>query len=171
MPDSAFLRRLPRRGWIPALLLAFLVACGGDTPPPDGSPQAGADPVTLAYAPALGVDFDTMEQTAGGVWYRDDVVGEGEAATPGQAALVHYTGYFPDGRSFDSSRTGGEPFPVQIGAGLVIPGWDDGLPGMRVGGRRLLVIPPEMAYGAAGAGGVIPPHAVLVFEVELLELH
>ncbi len=171
MPHSAPLPTSLRSPGSAALVLALLVACGGDAPSLDGSPEAGADPMTLDYAPDLGVDFDTMEQTAGGVWYRDDVVGEGEAAAPGRAALVHYTGYFPDGRSFDSSRTGGQPFPVQIGAGLVIPGWDDGLPGMRVGGRRLLVIPPDMAYGVEGAGRVIPPHAVLVFEVELVELH
>ncbi len=102
-------------------------------------------------------------------------VGEGEEAVNGKTAVVHYTGwlYDPDaadkkGSKFDSSRDRGAPFKFPVGAGRVIRGWDQGVAGMRVGGRRLLIIPPDLGYGARGAGGVIPPNAVLVFDVELL---
>jgi FKBP-type peptidyl-prolyl cis-trans isomerase FkpA len=151
-------------------LLLLVTACGERGASGDSGATEGADPTTLSYAAELGVDFSQMQTTANGVYYLDTVVGEGEPAESGRGALVHYTGYFPDGRSFDSSLTFDEPFPVRLGMGQVIPGWDEGVPGMRVGGRRLLVIPPAMAYGAAGAGNVIPPHQVLVFEVELLEV-
>jgi FKBP-type peptidyl-prolyl cis-trans isomerase FkpA len=105
----------------------------------------------------------------------DLVVGQGPAATPGAKATVHYTGWLHDrtaadgkGREFDSSRRGGQPFTFQVGAGQVIAGWDRGVDGMRVGGQRRLVIPANLAYGDRGAGGVIPPGATLVFDVELL---
>ena len=102
-------------------------------------------------------------------------VGEGEEAVNGKTAVVHYTGwlYDPDaedrkGSKFDSSRDRGAPFKFPVGGGRVIRGWDQGVAGMQVGGRRLLIIPSDLGYGARGAGGVIPPNAVLVFDVELL---
>jgi FKBP-type peptidyl-prolyl cis-trans isomerase len=105
----------------------------------------------------------------------DTVIGTGAEATPGQQISVHYTGWLYDpakpdnkGRKFDSSRDRGQPFQFQLGVGMVIGGWDQGFAGMRVGGQRTLVIPPELGYGARGAGGVIPPNATLLFEVELL---
>jgi rhodanese-related sulfurtransferase len=94
--------------------------------------------------------------------------GEGAEALPGCQIRVHYTGWTADGTPFDSSRDRGEPFSLALGAGQVIPGWEMGLTGMRVGERRELIIPPELAYGARGTGGVIPPNATLRFEVELL---
>lgn len=98
----------------------------------------------------------------------DLVVGEGETAVAGQYVTVHYTGWLTDGSQFDSSRDRDEPFEFPLGAGHVIRGWDEGVVGMRVGGTRRLTIPPQLGYGARGAGGVIPPHATLIFEVELL---
>ena len=100
----------------------------------------------------------------------DLVIGKGDTAEPGCDVLVHYVGWLESGQQFDSSRARRDPLDFSLGAGDVIKGWDEGIPGMKVGGKRKLVIPPELAYGAHGCGGVIPPHATLVFEVELLEV-
>jgi len=99
----------------------------------------------------------------------DIKVGTGAEAVAGSNVTVHYTGWLTDGTEFDSS-VGGEPFQFPLGAGRVIPGWDQGVAGMKVGGQRRLTIPPALGYGAAGAGGVIPPNATLVFEVELISV-
>jgi FKBP-type peptidyl-prolyl cis-trans isomerase len=96
------------------------------------------------------------------------VVGTGPEATSGQKVTVHYTGWLTNGTKFDSSKDRGDPFVFNLGKGQVIKGWDEGVQGMKVGGKRKLTIPPAMGYGARGAGGVIPPNATLVFEVELL---
>lgn len=102
----------------------------------------------------------------------DDLqVGDGEEAVSGKQIMVHYTGTLEDGTKFDSSLDRSQPFGFNLGAGQVIQGWDQGFAGMKVGGKRKLTIPPEMGYGAAGAGGVIPPNATLIFEVELLEVN
>lgn len=98
----------------------------------------------------------------------DIQLGTGAEATPGQKVSVHYTGWLTNGQKFDSSLDRGRPFEFQLGAGRVIKGWDQGVAGMRVGGKRKLTIPPELGYGERGAGNVIPPNATLVFEVELL---
>jgi peptidylprolyl isomerase/FKBP-type peptidyl-prolyl cis-trans isomerase FkpA len=102
---------------------------------------------------------------------KDDlVVGTGAEAASGQRVTVHYLGTLTDGTKFDASYDRGQPFTFNLGAGQVIKGWDQGVAGMRVGGKRKLTIPAELGYGARGAGGVIPPNATLVFEVELLEV-
>ena len=106
--------------------------------------------------------------TSSGLIYDDVTMGSGDAAALGQTVSVHYTGWLPDGTKVDSSKDRNEPFEFPLGAGYVIRGWDEGVQGMRVGGVRKLTIPPELGYGARGAGGVIPPNATLVFEVELL---
>lgn len=109
-------------------------------------------------------------QTPSGLRYRDETVGGGPEAKAGDHVVVHYTGTFEDGRKFDSSRDRGEPFTFILGGGMVIRGWDEGVAGMRVGGRRTLLVPPDLGYGARGAGRVIPPNTPLVFDVELLEV-
>ena len=109
-------------------------------------------------------------KTPSGLTIEDLVVGTGDAAKSGQRVSVHYTGWTTDGKKFDSSKDRGQPFSFGLGRGEVIRGWDEGVAGMKVGGKRKLTIPPELGYGARGAGGVIPPNATLVFEVELLAL-
>lgn len=110
----------------------------------------------------------TTITTTSGLQYEELQAGEGALAEPGQHVTVHYTGWLTDGTKFDSSKDRNDPFQFHLGAGQVIRGWDEGVAGMKVGGKRKLTIPPELGYGARGAGGVIPPNAVLVFEVELL---
>jgi FKBP-type peptidyl-prolyl cis-trans isomerase FkpA len=103
-----------------------------------------------------------------GLIVEEVVVGNGALAESGQRVSVHYTGWLTDGTKFDSSKDRGDPFVFPLGNGKVIKGWDEGVAGMKVGGTRKLTIPPALGYGARGAGGVIPPNATLVFEVELL---
>jgi peptidylprolyl isomerase len=123
-----------------------------------GSPDAPTD-----------VDAADLVTTESGLKYYDLEVGDGAAPEAGQTVSVHYTGWLEDGTKFDSSLDRGQPFAFVLGAGQVIPGWDEGLATMKIGGKRQLVIPPDLGYGEAGAGGVIPPNATLIFEVELLD--
>ncbi|MGE0405573.1 MAG: FKBP-type peptidyl-prolyl cis-trans isomerase [Candidatus Korobacteraceae bacterium] len=108
--------------------------------------------------------------TVSGLRYWDIKVGEGAEAKRGVTVVVHYTGWLENGKKFDSSVDRNKPFPFPLGAGRVIKGWDEGVAGMKVGGKRQLRIPPEIGYGSQGAGGVIPPNATLIFDVELLEV-
>jgi len=113
-----------------------------------------------------------MIKTPSGLQYEDTVVGTGASPKPGQTCVMHYTGWLWEndakGKKFDSSVDRGQPFEFQIGRGMVIKGWDEGVATMKVGGKRTLLIPPALGYGTRGAGGVIPPNATLLFEVELL---
>ena len=115
-----------------------------------------------------------MVTTESGLKYIDHVIGDGAEAVAGQPVQVHYTGWLYEngekGAKFDSSHDRNEPFGFQLGAGRVIKGWDEGVAGMKVGGKRELIIPPELGYGARGAGAAIPPNATLVFDVELLKV-
>ena len=129
-------------------------------------------PHRLDFAPQLkGFDMPVITTTSG-LQYEDTVEGSGEVAKAGQYVSVHYTGWLYEGgvkgAKFDSSKDRGQPFEFPLAAGHVIRGWDEGVQGMKVGGTRILVIPPQLGYGARGAGGVIPPNATLMFEVDLL---
>jgi FKBP-type peptidyl-prolyl cis-trans isomerase FkpA len=108
--------------------------------------------------------------TDSGLKYEDLAEGEGDLAAAGQRVSVHYTGWLIEGEKFDSSLDRNQPFQFTLGKGMVIRGWDEGVAGMKVGGRRRLTIPPQLGYGERGAGGVIPPNATLVFDVELLAI-
>lgn len=115
-----------------------------------------------------------MTNTPSGLGYEDTLVGEGPTPTPKQTCVMHYTGWLWEngtkGKKFDSSVDRGRPFSFSLGIGQVIGGWDEGVASMHVGGKRTLLIPPNLGYGARGAAGVIPPNATLLFEVELLEV-
>ena len=130
-------------------------------------PIAGA--VLIAMTAAANADYTTLPS---GLKYQDEVVGTGPEPKAGQKVSVHYTGWLDDGgkpgKKFDSSRDRGTPFTFTLGAGQVIAGWDTGVATMKVGGKRTLIIPPDQGYGPRGAGGVIPPNATLIFDVELL---
>jgi peptidylprolyl isomerase len=158
LSSGVYLNRL-----IIAGLAASLVACSrsADRESAPGSP---------GFNSSLGVDTAAMTKTPSGLRYHDVSPGQGKEATAGHAVSVHYTGWLPNGEKFDSSRDRNEPFGFTLGAGQVIAGWDEGVVGMKVGGRRKLVIPPDLAYGTAGAPPAIPPGATLVFDVELLDV-
>jgi peptidylprolyl isomerase len=138
--------------------LVLIAACGED----DSNGDA-------AGSPANGCEEGAEINTESGLTYVDTECGTGAEATTGTIVTVHYTGTLENGTEFDSSR-GREPFTFNVGAGEVIQGWEQGIPGMKVGGVRELTIPPELGYGAAGAPPAIPPNATLIFEVELLEV-
>jgi FKBP-type peptidyl-prolyl cis-trans isomerases 1 len=113
----------------------------------------------------------TAKITDSGLKYEDLIEGNGETAQAGQMVTVHYTGWLENGQKFDSSKDRNDPFRFKLGAGQVIRGWDEGVAGMKIGGTRKLTIPANLGYGARGAGGVIPPNATLIFDVELLALN
>ena len=151
---------------VPKILLVLLVAlfvlaaCG----------EEAGDEETDAAAPAEQEDCDTSERTTdSGLVIQDIECGSGDEAQSGEAVTVHYVGTLEDGTQFDSSRDRDEPFTFPLGAGQVIPGWDEGVAGMKPGGVRKLTIPPDLAYGPAGRPPVIPPNATLIFEIELIE--
>ncbi len=161
MMRSAFFSRTVRAA-IPAALLT-LAACGDSTP----QPGVSGDPETLTYAPSLSVDLAAMEKRPSGLYVQDLVVGTGAPVDSMTTAMVHYTGWLADGTKFDSSRDRQEPFVFTVGIGQVIPAWDEGVRGMRVGGKRRLVSPPILAYGNTRTGP-IPASSTLIFEVEVL---
>jgi FKBP-type peptidyl-prolyl cis-trans isomerase FkpA len=125
---------------------------------------------SAVYFSLLGKKIMTEITTTSGLKIEELSEGEGSIAESGQTVSVHYTGWLTDGTKFDSSKDRNEPFRFNLGAGMVIKGWDEGVMGMKIGGRRKLTIPSQLGYGERGAGGVIPPNATLVFEVELLDI-
>jgi peptidylprolyl isomerase len=153
--------------------LALATACGvaDDGADPPATPQVtpGANGTPPATPPPSPITLQNPTVTPSGLRYQDIVVGTGPSPEEGQRVTVHYTGYFIDGRKFDSSVDRGQPFTFVIGVGQVIRGWDEGVATMKVGGKRLLYIPANLAYGSRGLGP-IPPDTDLIFEVELLEI-
>jgi FKBP-type peptidyl-prolyl cis-trans isomerase FkpA len=121
------------------------------------------------FAEELGIDLSAMRSTASGLYIQELEDGRGLGARAGHVLYVHYTGWLPNGEKFDGSLDRNQPFDFQLGAEQVIRGWEEGIAGMRIGGKRRLVIPPHLAYGARGRGP-IPPNATLIFEIELLDI-
>jgi peptidylprolyl isomerase len=152
------------------LLVSALVACGDDEEP---SGTDGTEATSMAEetgnAPGIPELSGEVERLDSGLGYIDESVGEGAQPQPGQQVTVHYTGWLTNGQQFDSSR-GGRPFQFPIGAGAVIRGWDEGVATMKVGGKRRLIVPSELGYGARGFPPVIPANSTLIFDVELLSL-
>ncbi len=127
--------------------------------------------VSMLVVPTWVAAEEKPTETASGLKYLDLKKGQGASPKKGQSVVVHYSGWLKKGgKKFDSSVDRGEPFAFRVGVGQVIRGWDEGVLSMKVGGKRKLIIPPKLGYGARGAGGLIPPNATLIFEVELLEL-
>ena len=152
------------------LLLFFLSGCGGSTVTP--SDKAGSSEEAKAQEPKTNQaePAESPVGELGGLQINDKTVGTGTEAANGDRVTVHYTGRLSDGTKFDSSLDRDQPFEFVLGEGRVIQGWEKGVLGMKAGGQRELVIPPEMGYGAQGAGDAIPPNAVLNFDIELLEV-
>ena len=155
------------------VLICFLIfaatlmfACSKNEP---ASPEVKKSGDTVMDKAGVG-QSEKMVITPSGLQYEDLVAGSGASPSPGKKVTVHYTGWLTDGKKFDSSVDRNEPFVFQIGAGQVIAGWDEGVMTMKIGGKRKLIIPANLGYGAVGAGGVIPPDATLVFEVILLDI-
>lgn len=142
---------------------------GGESRPGDEAAETGA-PESAPSSKEAEVNDPELTTTPSGLKYKDLAPGTGDEARKGKVAVVHYTGWLVDGTKFDSSLDRGQPFEFPIGGGRVIKGWDEGVARMKGGGKRRLVIPPELGYGASGAGAVIPPDATLIFEVELLQV-
>ena len=140
-------------------------ATRADTMPRDTMPHDASMGGSSMAPKSAGGDTVT---TGTGLKYVDLVVGSGPSPAVGQTAVVHYTGWLTNGTKFDSSLDRGQPFEFAVGRGMVIRGWDEGVASMKVGGKRRLIVPADLGYGARGAGGVIPPNATLIFEVELL---
>lgn len=136
------------------------------------SPKLGQPQATIQVASANSTEnnMEDIVTTDSGLQYVDIVEGVGATPKKGDTVVVHYTGTLENGNKFDSSRDRGQPFSFKVGVGQVIQGWDEGVGSMKVGGRRKLIIPSELGYGARGAGGVIPPNATLIFDVELLRI-
>lgn len=160
----------PIRALLVGIAVAGMLAAACSQPPASTAsvaPAPGADPEDVsrvAYDPSLGIHLDSMVHRASGLYVQDLVAGNGAVATLGRSIVVRYTGWLPNGKRFDSSE-----ITVTLGSNKTIRGWEEGLLGMRVGGKRRLIIPPHLGYGPKGAGE-IPPNSALVFEMEAISV-
>lgn len=153
------------------LCLALLAACASGGSSSSASATSAPQPAIgeverTQFNPSLGVKLDSMTRRTSGLYVEDLAVGTGAVATIGRTAVVRYSGWLPNGKTVDSGE-----ITVELGTGKVIRAWEEGLLGMRAGGRRLLVVPPHLGYGARGAGDDIPPNAVLVFIMQVQEVY
>lgn len=151
------------------VLLSGVLACADAPAPPPSPADASSTPdlTAISYAPALGVEPATMSRTPRGVLYRDLTPGTGEPVGAGKLVAIHYLGTLPNGTQFDANGPSDPPYEFRLGAGEVVPGFDEAVTGMRVGGKRQVVIPPALGYGAQ-ANGPLPANAVLVFTIDLV---
>lgn len=150
---------------IALVALLALTACGGSDPTGTTIPTIE----TTTFAPSLGVDLSKMTKNSSGLYWRDLTVGSGTTAVNGKQVAMHYTGNLPNGTQFDANGPTATPFSFRLGAGQVIAGFDEGVRGMNVGGRRQLIIPPELGYGSRATGS-IPANSILVFTIDLVSV-
>ena len=154
---------MPRFSVTAAALVFSLLGCNGEGGLTD------PDITSITFAPSLNVDLSQMTKTTQGIYHRDLVTGSGDVVQGSSRIRAHYSGWLPNGTKFDENLAPSVPLNVQLGQGALIAGWEIGIPGMKVGGTRQLVIPPSMGYGAAGRGP-IPPNSYLVFVVEMVSI-
>ncbi|MFQ5551041.1 MAG: FKBP-type peptidyl-prolyl cis-trans isomerase [Gemmatimonadales bacterium] len=146
---------------ITPILVVAALACGGD--------DITGNPEDITFAPELGIDLATMTRTASGLYWKDIVLGQGTSVAAGATVTVHFTGWLPNGRVFDTTRSDAQPAVLDLDN--TISGWQEGIPGMQVGGRRLLVIPPNLGFGPLGTpNGAVPGNMTTVFDVEVLDV-
>ena len=150
------------RASIMLALAATIAGCGSDS-----GPSGGATIETTTFAASLGIDLAQMTKTSSGLYYREITTGSGALAGPGSRVSLHYAGWLANGTQFDANEEPAQPLQFTLGAGQVIPGFDEGVRGMKVGGRRQLIIPPSLGYGGSQVGP-IPPNSILVFRVDLV---
>lgn len=162
-------RRAARHVLPLAALLCTTVACGGAASGADPGVLPPSDPAELQFAPELDVDLSEFQRRASGLYLQDIQVGEGPVARRTSRVWIRYVGWLPDGTVFDGN-IGGDPYHLRLGGNEVIRGWNEGIEGMKRGGIRKLVVPPDLAYGSRGSGGDVPPGATLVFLVELVDV-
>ncbi len=167
------MKRFRRTGFALFLLTAG-AGCGGSDTDTEAAEAAVSETAGLAVSPdfaaELGVNLENMTRSASGLYKQDLAEGIGLSARPGHLVAIRYTGWIPNGEQFDSSEDDPEPYTFPLGAGRAIEGWEEGIAGMRIGGKRRLVIPPQLGYGSRGVPGDVPPNATLVYEIELVDI-